>query len=80
VLVAARKGAVSYLSSLDTIVVKLNKYFQMNSKLLIYPQQYDSSDKVDGYEEVSSEPLVKSMEAIEKLGKGIGTLLKKGKE
>ncbi len=80
ILVTARKGSVSYLSYLDTIVIKINKYFQMNSKLLIYPQQFDSTDKVDGYEEVSSEPLVKSMEAIEKLGRGIGTLLKKGKD
>jgi nucleotide-binding universal stress UspA family protein len=80
ILVTARKGSVSYLSYLETIVIKINKYFQLNSKLLIYPQQFDSSDKVEGYEEVSSEPLVKSMAAIEKLGKGIGTLLKKGKE
>jgi len=80
VLVAARKGSVSYLSFFDTIGMKINKYFQRNSKLLIYPQQFDSSDKVESYEEVSSEPLVRSMAAIEKLGKGIGTLLKKGKE
>jgi Kef-type K+ transport system membrane component KefB/nucleotide-binding universal stress UspA family protein len=80
VLVAARKGSVSYLSFFDTIGMKINKYFQINSKLLIYPQQFDSSDKVESYEEVSSEPLVRSMAAIEKLGKGIGTLLKKGKE
>ncbi len=80
VLVAARKGSVSYLSFLDTIVMKINKYFQINSKLIIYPQQYDRSDKLESYEEVSSEPLVKSMEAFEKLGRGIGTLLKKGKE
>lgn len=80
VLVAARKGSVSYLSFFDTIGMKINKYFQRNSKLLIYPQQFDASDKVESYEEVSSEPLVRSMAAIEKLGKGIGTLLKKGKE
>jgi nucleotide-binding universal stress UspA family protein len=80
ILVAARKGSVSYLSFLDTIVMKINKYFQINSKLIIYPKQYDRSDKLESYEEVSSEPLVKSMEAIEKLGRGIGTLLKKGKE
>jgi len=80
ILVAARKGSVSYLSYLETIVVKIDKYFQTNSKLIIYPQQYERSDKLESYEEVSSEPLVKSMEAFEKLGRGIGTLLKKGKE
>ncbi|MBB3187033.1 cation:proton antiporter [Microbacter margulisiae] len=80
ILVGARKGSVSYLSYLDTAVVKINKYFQKNSKILIYPQQNEHAEKTESYEEVSSEPLVKSMEAIEKLGKGIGILLKKGKE
>jgi Kef-type K+ transport system membrane component KefB/nucleotide-binding universal stress UspA family protein len=80
ILVGARKGSVSYLSYLESIVVKINKYFAENSKILIYPQQNEPFEKNENYEEVSSEPLVKSMEAIEKIGKGIGSLLKKGKE
>ncbi|MGC9150411.1 MAG: cation:proton antiporter [Microbacter sp.] len=80
ILVGARKGSVSYLSYLDAIVLKINKYFAENSKIVIYPQQTDLSEMIESYEEVSSEPLVKSMEAIQKLGKGIGSLLKKGKE
>lgn len=80
ILISARKGAVSYFPYLDTIIGKMSKYFEHNSKMIIYPQQFEQLGKNESYEEVSSEPLVKSMEAIEKLGKGIGSLLKKGKE
>lgn len=76
VLIAARKGASSYIAALDNIPVKLKKYFPMNSKLIIYPQQYQDNISIVQYEDFSGEPLNKGIEAVQKIGKGIGSFFK----
>ncbi len=75
VLVSARKGATSYLSILDNLPVKLEKHFAVNSKLVIYPQQFTDGN-ISEYDDFSSEPLNKGIEAIQKIGKGIGSVFK----
>lgn len=75
VLVSARKGAASYLSILDNLPVKLEKHFAVNSKLVIYPQQFTDGN-ISEYDDFSSEPLNKGIEAIQKIGKGIGSVFK----
>lgn len=75
VLVSARKGATSYLSVLDNLPVKLEKHFAVNSKLVIYPQQFTDGN-ISEYDDFSSEPLNKGIEAIQKIGKGIGSVFK----
>lgn len=77
VLVSARKGATSHLSVLDNLPSKLQKYFTENSRLIIYPQEYDVSIMVERFHDISSEPLNKSIEAVQKIGKGIGSIFKK---
>ncbi|MBL7838390.1 MAG: cation:proton antiporter, partial [Bacteroidetes bacterium] len=75
VLVSARKNSVSYISYLDTLPVKLDKHFN-NNLIVVYPQQFNSSHSNE-YENSNSEPLKKSIDVIEKVGKGIGSIFKK---
>lgn len=75
--VLSSKGSVSYQSILETIPLKLEKYFINNTKVLGFLQKNDSYDLADDYEEVSIEPIVKGIESLQKLGKGIGNIFKK---
>lgn len=79
VVVSARRGSVSYDHAMDNIPSKLQKYCAENNKLIIYPQEFDIYEKMEGYEDITSEPLVKSIETIEKISKGIGNILRKDK-
>ena len=74
VLVSARKGATSYISSLESLPTKLEKYFATNSRFIIYPQQYTNANS-DQYA-VYTEPLNKGIEAVQKISKGIGSFFK----
>lgn len=78
VLVSARKGATSHMSYLENLPSKLEKHFSENSRFIIYPQRYDSYNINDQYnEDVSPEPVYKSIEAAQKLSRGIGSIFKK---
>jgi hypothetical protein len=77
VLVSARKGATSYLSVLDNLPVKLEKHFSANSRFVIYPQQHASNISSEQYNDISNEPLNKGIEAVQKFGKGIGSIFRK---
>lgn len=76
VLVSARKGGASYQSVLDKLPVKLEKYFINNSRFIIYPQQYADGMRNEPYTDFSGEPLHKGIEAVQKIGKGLGSLFK----
>ena len=76
VLVSARKGATSYMGILENLPSKLEKHFAKNSRFIIYPQQYADSISRGQYGDVSTKPLSKSIEVVQKLGKGIGTIFK----
>lgn len=77
VLISARRGAASHLSILENIPSKLEKHFGLNSRLLIYPQQFSQDHESDPYEDINTEPLAKGIETIQKIGKGIGNIFKK---
>ncbi|HPX59723.1 MAG TPA: cation:proton antiporter [Bacteroidales bacterium] len=76
VLVAARKGATSYLNVMDNLPWKLEKYFKTNSRLIIYPQHFSNENILDQYHDVTGQPLNKGIEVVQKIGKGIGTIFK----
>jgi hypothetical protein len=65
---------------LDNLPSKLEKHFEGNSKIIIYPQQFDHKTLNEGYADISSTPLSLGIEAIENMGKGIGNIFKKNKE
>ena len=73
VFVSARKGTLSYQSVLESIPGKLEKYFQNNSKIIIYPKQQDSYNASEDYEDLAAGPIAKGIETI---GKGIETIFK----
>lgn len=74
VLVSARRGSTSYLSLLESLPAKLEKHFPINSRFVIYPQQYAGSISSEQYTDISPEPLTKGIEVVQKIGKGIGSL------
>ena len=75
VLVSARKGAKSYMRILDQLPTKLDKYFDANSRFVIYPQHFD--EVMDNqYGDISSVPITKGIDVVQKLGKGIGSMFK----
>ncbi|MBS1974066.1 MAG: cation:proton antiporter, partial [Bacteroidetes bacterium] len=79
VLASARKGSVSYMNMLDALPAKLDKYFSHNSKIIIYPRQSDVDYIDDSYDDISTEPLTRGLEAAQKIGKGIVNIFKKEK-
>ena len=76
VLVSARRGATSHLPVLDSLPAKLEKHFATNSRMVIYPHPYDQYNGIEGYDDVSAEPLSKGIETIQKIGRGIGNIFK----
>ncbi|HPN68919.1 MAG TPA: cation:proton antiporter [Saprospiraceae bacterium] len=77
VLVSARRGTTSYFGVLDNLPEKLEKHFSANSKFVIYPQPYADYNTSEQYNDISSEPLHMGIEAVQKIGKGIGSIFKK---
>jgi hypothetical protein len=74
---SARKGSVSHSILMDTMPQKLEKYFEENNKIVIYPQQYAEQGVHDGPEEIYSGTLTKGIETI---GKGLENIFKWPKE
>jgi Kef-type K+ transport system membrane component KefB/nucleotide-binding universal stress UspA family protein len=76
ILASARKGSPSYISLLEQIPIKLDKHFADNNKIVIYPQQYESQSKQQGYENIS-QPISKGIESVQKISKNISSIFKK---
>ena len=76
VLASARKGAVSYFNLLEEIPEKLEKYFQDNNKILIYPHRFSHHYKVHGYEGFTMNNLDKGMSSLKKIRKGFRKFMK----
>ncbi|KAF2333645.1 cation:proton antiporter [Flavobacterium ginsenosidimutans] len=74
----SRKGSVSYQSIFDKLPQKFEKYFSDNNAILVYPHDDRKESSMDAYEDFTSSPLAKGIEAIEQIGRGLGSILKKG--
>ncbi len=77
--ISARKGSISFLPKLESIPAKLEKYFEKNNKIVVYPQEHNPGYLADPYEDFTASPFTKSIETIEQIGKGIGSIFKKDK-
>ena len=75
-LVSARKGAASHMNVLENLPSKLEKHFEKNSRIVIYPQQF-SQGYDERYDDITPEPLRIGIEAMQKIGRGIGNIFKK---
>lgn len=73
ILINARKGTLSYHTEVDNIPSKLEKHFESNSKIMIYPKQQDYNQSTENYEDLSAGPLAKGLETI---GKGLESIFK----
>ncbi|MDX2250004.1 MAG: cation:proton antiporter [Bacteroidia bacterium] len=80
VLTSARKGSASYMNLLDNLPAKLEKHAPQNSRIVIYPQQYSQGYMNESYEDITSGPISKGIETVQKIGKGIGSIFKKDDE
>ncbi|NMB98470.1 MAG: cation:proton antiporter, partial [Clostridiaceae bacterium] len=76
ILVSARKGATSYIGALEQLPTKIEKYFATNNRIIVYPQHLANNVTTEHYADITSEPLNKGIEAVQKIGKGIGSLFK----
>lgn len=75
VLVSARKNSASYLNILDNLPGKLEKNFVNNSRVIIYPHQKHSQGNLN-YTGISHDTLEKGIDTFQKLGKGIGNIIR----
>ncbi|MCM0667979.1 cation:proton antiporter [Flavobacterium tyrosinilyticum] len=73
----SRKGSISYQSIFDKLPTKFEKYFDSNNVMLVYPQDDRKESAMDAYEDFTASPLAKGIEAIEQIGRGLGSILKK---
>lgn len=80
VLVSARKGSPSYMGLLQNLPSKLEKYFSNNSRFIVYPNRKENITVYENYGDVTSEPIDKGLETIQKIGRGIGNIFKKEEE
>ena len=71
----ARKGAISYTASVDSFLNKLEKAFPDNDRILIYPSQL-SDNLFNSYDDISTNPITRGMETIQKIGKEVGSIFK----
>ncbi|OGS73877.1 MAG: sodium:proton antiporter [Flavobacteria bacterium RIFCSPLOWO2_12_FULL_35_11] len=77
VLVCARKGAASHMNVLENLPSKLEKHFEKNSRIVIYPLQFNQRIGTERYDDITPEPLRKGIETVQKIGRGIGNIFKK---
>jgi len=77
VLVSARKGAASYMGLLENLPTKVGKHFVNNTRIVLYPRQFNLHGNKGRYGDFSSESFSKGIEAVQKIGKGLGGIFKK---
>jgi len=75
ILINSRRGTVSYINTLENMPSRLEKHFDENNLMVIYPQHFETN--ADSVEDITSGALTKGIEAIENIGKGIGSIFKK---
>ena len=81
VLVSARKEAISHMGILDKLPHKLERHFKNNSRVIVYPHLFNIYDTqhhfIEGYEDITSAPLHRGIQTVQKIGRGIGNIFKK---
>ena len=78
VFVAARTGSVSHFAGIDMFLSKLEKGRPLNDQIVIYPSQEIDENLYSGYDDFSSTPITKGVETMQKIGKEVGSIFKKG--
>ncbi|NDB35816.1 MAG: cation:proton antiporter, partial [Flavobacteriia bacterium] len=76
VLVHARTGAVSYNSEAEALYHKINKVYDQNDKIIIFPGQ-EMDPMFKNFEDVSGSPIGVGVDTISRIGKEVGSIFKK---
>jgi len=66
ICISSRKGSISYLNVLENILDKLEKHFENNTKIVVYPKQNEHRNHSEIYEDITSGPLSKGIESLSK--------------
>ena len=77
---SARNGGISYASGIDSFPNKLEKAFPENDTIIIYPSQSIVENMFGNYEDIDVSAITKGVEAIQKIGKEVGSIFKKGNQ
>ncbi len=77
VMCNARAGSISYSINSDLFLPKIEKAFESNDKILIYPSQEIVENAFSTYDDISSEAISKGVETLQKIGKEVGNIFKK---
>ncbi len=77
IFVSARRGAVSHYSGVDSFLAKLEKGMPENDQILIYPSQEIDENLYTGYDDFTTTPISKGVDAIQKISKEVGSIFKK---
>ncbi|MEN9439991.1 MAG: hypothetical protein RLZ33_67, partial [Bacteroidota bacterium] len=75
---SARNGGISYATGIDSFPGKLEKAFPENDTILIYPSQSIVENMFGNYEDIDGSAITMGVEAIQKIGKEVGNIFKKG--
>lgn len=66
---SARVDSVYYNKGVELFLHKFDRYFPQNNRILVYPSQRASDFLYNTYDNVSSDPIAKGVETIQKIGK-----------
>jgi Kef-type K+ transport system membrane component KefB len=80
VFCSARKGSISYASGIETFTSKLNKAYENNDYIFIYPSQEMTDTLSMQYDGIATAPIAKGMEAVQKIRKELGNIFNLEKE
>jgi len=74
---SARRGGVSYSPAVDSFTAKLEKAYPTNDMITVYPSQNSLDNIYVNYDDFDPAALTKGVEAIQKIGKEVGSIFKK---
>ncbi len=74
---AARVGSVSYSATLSNFLSKFDKLTEPMDKIIIYPSQEILENAFSNYDDISTTPITKGVENIQKLTKEVSAIFKK---
>ena len=79
-MVYARKGTLSYQSSMDTLQAKTWKHFTDNNFILLYPEQTEVEFLESGVQpgDLTLAPIQEQIDNLNKLGKAVKKIFNPG--
>jgi len=75
IMVSAKSGGTSYSRTLENMLSRIQKASPENSLIVIFPQHFTDFNKKDS--DISTEGLKASIEAVQKVSRGIGSFFKR---